>query len=302
MASLSSILRRARTIRRRQKHLPFGRALAYDFLRTQLMYKYVYRRLKQKPASEKLLGYKVDFFSYESFGFIMKEVFIDQSYYFQTKKKNPFIIDCGANIGLASLYFKKLYPESKVLCFEPDPDVFQKLETNIRQNNLTNIQAEQKALSSQNGKLTFQRSETLTGELTADHPAWFGTSSGHLKNAGDKPAAGEITVDTVKLSDYINEEVDFLKIDIEGAEHRVIEELAASGKIRHIKQLVMEYHDEILAGADRLSAMLRLLEENGFAPIVGGELPTPFQPLSRQCLLIYAYRKADYRQLTQLAA
>jgi hypothetical protein len=40
---------------------------------------------------------------------------------FKTDSRNPIIIDCGANIGVATIYFKRLYPDSRILSFEANP-------------------------------------------------------------------------------------------------------------------------------------------------------------------------------------
>ena len=58
-----------------------------------------------------------------------KQAVIDQGCYrFVTTKEAPVILDCGANIGLSVIYFKQLYPNSKITAFEPDPDVFKVLK------------------------------------------------------------------------------------------------------------------------------------------------------------------------------
>jgi hypothetical protein len=43
-----------------------------------------------------------------------------------------------------------------------------------------------------------------------------------------------------------------------------MDELADSGKLRYVRRLHLEYHHHIDATADKLSSMLRLIEDNGF--------------------------------------
>jgi hypothetical protein len=50
-------------------------------------------------------------------------------------------------------------------------------------------------------------------------------------------------VPTVRLSRLLSSDVDFLKLDIEGAEHRVVREVALAGVLDRVRECVMEYHD-----------------------------------------------------------
>jgi FkbM family methyltransferase len=65
------------------------------------------------------------------------------------------ILDCGANIGMATLFFKWLYPNARIDAFEPDPKTFQLLENNVKQNHLTNVATHNCALWDIDGKIDF---------------------------------------------------------------------------------------------------------------------------------------------------
>src|SRR6476660_7477663 len=54
-----------------------------------------------------------------------------------------FKVDCGANIGMAVLFFKALHPAAEVLAFEADPLTFAHLTRTIESNQLTSVVAEQ---------------------------------------------------------------------------------------------------------------------------------------------------------------
>src|SRR5262249_51895723 len=43
-----------------------------------------------------------------------------QSYRFASSRPDPVVYDCGANIGMATFYFKWLYPKAHIDAFEPD--------------------------------------------------------------------------------------------------------------------------------------------------------------------------------------
>jgi hypothetical protein len=74
----------------------------------------------------------------------------------------------------------------------------------------------------------------------------------------------QIKVPVRPLSDFIESDIDLHKIDIEGAELEVIEDLAKSGKIHHAQQMHLEYHHHIGKAPDNLSSLLRILEGEGF--------------------------------------
>lgn len=67
-----------------------------------------------------------------SFIFMYKEIFEQEIYKFSSESKSPYIIDGGANIGLATIYFKKLFPKSEILAFEPDTQIHAVLKKKYR--------------------------------------------------------------------------------------------------------------------------------------------------------------------------
>jgi predicted RNA methylase len=60
--------------------------------------------------------------------------------HFESKNSQPVIVDVGSNIGLAILFFKRLYPASTVIGFEPDPGAFEVLKRNIADDRLRGVQ------------------------------------------------------------------------------------------------------------------------------------------------------------------
>lgn len=58
---------------------------------------------------------------------------------FATNKNSPFIVDCGAHIGVMMLWFKSCYPSARIICFEPNPETFEILTFNVKNNNLKNV-------------------------------------------------------------------------------------------------------------------------------------------------------------------
>lgn len=82
------------------------------------------------------MGFDVRHFDRHVTGFLYREIFVRQNYYFTANDDRPVILDCGANVGMASLYFKWLYPKAQIKAFEPDPATFQLLQQNMSRNRL----------------------------------------------------------------------------------------------------------------------------------------------------------------------
>ena len=171
---------------------------------------------------------------------LVQEIFNDNIYTFKTTKKEPLIIDAGSNIGIATIFFKSLYPQAKILCFEPDPNSFVLLKRNIFNNCLREVTIVNAALAAKTGVIDFY------GEITQNTPYSCGNSIiqewGEQRSLDDAIylMKNKIKVSAVQLSTYITEEIDFLKLDIEGAERQVLEELG--DKITLIKEIAVEIH------------------------------------------------------------
>jgi hypothetical protein len=70
-----------------------------------------------------------------TFFFIFREIFVHGVYSVPKSTTPKRIVDCGANIGMAVLYYKWLWPEVNIDAYEPDPDTFKVLKTNVAPNN-----------------------------------------------------------------------------------------------------------------------------------------------------------------------
>jgi FkbM family methyltransferase len=184
-----------------------------------------------------------------SFYWMHKEIYLDQSYLFRAQRDNPLIIDCGSNYGVSILWFKKNYPDAKIVGVEADPVVFDMLYRNISRRNFPDVKLLHRAVSSKSGHVPFHCLGADSGRIHAGSPDGISSSS------------EIIDVPTVLLDDLIGEdEVDFLKIDIEGAELDVI---SASKKLNRVKQMFIEYHSFIDV-PQQLSRLLSILEDSGF--------------------------------------
>lgn len=143
----------------------------------------------------------------------------------------PLIIDAGAHVGLATLFFKTRWPHSRIIAIEPHPENILHLEHNLWFNRLTDVTVVNAALGSHPGETD------LFFDASADQ--WF-SAAGFIQGAWDhSQTSASIRVPTVMLDDLINEPIDLLKMDIEGAE---LEVLRASQKLALIHNLVIELH------------------------------------------------------------
>jgi FkbM family methyltransferase len=213
---------------------------------------------------------------------MFEDIFINRCYYFATKEKQPFIIDCGCNIGMALIFFKKVYPNSRIIAFEPDKKTFEILNNNVEINNLKNVKLLNKAVYNFEGNINFYYDPDQPGLMI------MSLIKERLPKTCEK-------VDSVLLSDHIKGKIDFLKMDIEGVEDIVIEELIHRNKLKFVEEMIIEYHHHINPKRDNISKTLKILEENGFGYQISTTLKTPFNKGRFQDILIYAYKKSKYK-------
>jgi FkbM family methyltransferase len=182
--------------------------------------------LLERKYQTSLFGKKIQVFnSAEWYFHSIEELFLDEVYKCNFKRDNPLIIDCGSNIGLSILYFKYRYPNSKIIAFEPDIENFQRLIKNLSIFNLQNVNPLNFGVWNENKLLKFYPDGNLGGTIKE-------RESNHL--------ALNVQASFVRLKDYITEEIDFLKIDIEGAEYEVLKDI--KDNLNKVNNLFLEYH------------------------------------------------------------
>lgn len=123
-------------------------------------------------------------------------------------------VDVGANVGAYSLFVAaKAGLKARILAIEPQPDVFDRLAYNIRQNPFGTIKAVACAVADKSGELTLFLDPRNQGESS-------------VKIVGSSQAS-MIRVPAVTLHDLLNEEgfarVDAMKLDVEGAEDLILD-------------------------------------------------------------------------------
>lgn len=181
-------------------------------------------------------------------------------------------------MGMSILFYKFIYPESEIIGFEPDIYAHKVLSKNVSENNLTNTTVHQKALTDKDGKIDFFYDPDNTSAL-------------HMSIMEERESKSKVEVDCTTLSKYIGKPVDFLKLDIEGAETLVIEDLDKNDKLKLIQQMVIEYHHHINKDDDSLSGMLAILEKHNFGYQISAKYDMPHTSKLMQDIIIYAYKK-----------
>ena len=164
-------------------------------------------------------------------------------------------VDVGANVGQYSTLAASIVgPEGRVFAFEPDPRNFRLLSRGVEANGLRNVTLERLAVSDRAGAARLYRNLLNHG----NHRMFDGRGS-----------SGSRSVRTIRLDDYFADRgitVDFLKMDIEGAEHHAFRGMmrlleASLGRITVLTEIWPRGMQK--AGGDPLE-LLRMLEGVGF--------------------------------------
>jgi FkbM family methyltransferase len=238
-----------------------------------------FKRYGTRGAPLKLAGYTVRYLGFGGLVFQFHELFAEAQYLVPLSTADPFIIDCGSNLGLSVMFFARLFPTARILAFEPDPQAYDCLVQNLQANGLEQVTAERVAVTDHDGEVDFYADPMRPGSaLGSTIPGRKGEDVQRVPSR--------------RLSSYINQRVDLLKLDIEGAELSVLRELSQAQRLAHIENCLIEYHHHIHPGQDRLSELLSLLEASEFGYMISvprypGHIREKYQDL-----LIYAYRKS----------
>ena len=209
------------------------------------------------------------------------EIFVRKSYDFDAQREDPTIVDCGGNVGLSTIWFKHRYPKSQVTVFEADPAIAEVLSGNLSSLGLPDVQVVKSAVWTEAGQVSYASDGADSGRIDPHH--------------------GEQVVDAVRLAEFITQPIDLLKLDIEGAEHAVIQDLCETGTISHVRRLVCEVHGRPHDSV-ALAALLRGLADHGLSFTLGGArsapdlpgdpepTPFPFAPDGKFLLNLYAWQ------------
>jgi FkbM family methyltransferase len=178
-----------------------------------------------RPGTSTLLKFKVPKYDYEFYCRINKDDFKIMTIHEDdiikrfTPKKGDIVIDIGAHIGLYTIISsKRVGANGKVVAIEADPSNFEMLNSNIKLNQLTNVTPLNYAAYSKETKIKLYLPSGESGftKYNTIMPNWINTQEKFVEvNAN--------TLDyLLQLNEIRQEEVNWIKIDVEGAEFEVL--------------------------------------------------------------------------------
>lgn len=152
-----------------------------------------------------------DFMSF----YIYSEIFVDTYYDVKLDTNKPLIIDVGANTGYFALRMKQMYPEAKIICFEPYPPCVDQIKETIEINKLKNVEIKELAVSDK-----AEKSKLYI------HPTNIAGHSIYSENVSEN----YVEIESVTLTHVLSmikpdSKCDLLKLDCEGAEYPIIKSL-----------------------------------------------------------------------------
>ena len=165
------------------------------------------------------------------------------------------IIDAGANIGLATIYFHQYFPSAKFYCIEPNKGNVQQLKKNL---NFSNIEAQifRRGLWNKKVRLYLDKSFRDGKEWSYAVTEEFGNTE---------------YFDAIELNSFVSDNliktIDLLKIDVEGSEFKIFSPQSDLSFLNITKSIAIEIHSD--AGEE--SKIIDILKDNGFEMKISGE-------------------------------
>jgi FkbM family methyltransferase len=247
-----------------------------------------YLLLSRVGTTLKILGmrltYEVNLKNY--YLMLLKEVFLDDIYTFTTathqklsdleKDANKsarggggaLIVDVGANIGITTAFLKNRYPKTYLIAIEASPINYNFLNKNVDLNKFTNIETLNCFVSNNEKHIKFFHNKNRPGGS-------YGTG---FKEASTKELI-KFDVKTKKLSKIIAGFKNIvIKIDVEGAEYLILDDLKSSKSIDEILEIVVEISIYNISCFNALNKVIRDYIRLGFSP----RFVSDYQPLDRK--------------------
>lgn len=164
-----------------------------------------------------------------------REIVINNQYDCNLTHSPRVIVDAGANIGLASIFYANRYPAARIIALEPEASNYRMLRKNVAP--YPAVSALQAALWKSNGQVDLI--DPGEGHTT------FQTREGSDQGTKQSMRVPALTVDQV-MDNFGIDWIDLLKVDIEGAEKEVFEYSGAW--ISRVGVIAAELHDSIRPG------------------------------------------------------
>lgn len=166
------------------------------------------------------------------------------------------VFDCGAYCGMCTYYFSKLVgPTGRVYAFEPDEDNYRIVLKNIEKHRLDNVTLVKKGIYSHSATLSFNNRGSGISKLAGNQTNLVNVSSVDVVSLADAYAQFNLT------------HLDFVKMDIEGAELEVIEGAKEFLKDKNVHFAIASYHNR--DGEQTYKTLEKIFTEIGYRSETG---------------------------------
>jgi FkbM family methyltransferase len=162
-----------------------------------------------------------------------EEILLGQQYAFDLPFVPKIIVDAGANIGMASIYYAHEYPNARIIAVEPEASNFAMLTRNVKP--YPNIVPVRAAIWNKDGEISVSapsRTQSASNKV------------GFVVHEGDGARVRALTMQTL-MNDAKIDTIDILKVDIEGAEKEAFE---SCNWMQNVRCLAIELHDRFKPG------------------------------------------------------
>jgi len=206
---------------------------------------------------------------------VFSQIFIHGEYlhvieWFASRHPEPVstILDLGANIGCASLFFGAFFAGASIFCLEPEKGNFERLRLNLDINPNLNIRSHRAAIWTRCGPLRCVRDFRDCREYSFRFV--------EAEQGDPDPDSGVEGLDVqtiVGLAGF--EKIDFLKLDVEGGEAALLRDPSFTGFLgQNVTRIAVEVHEEFIS----VSEAKAVLESQGFQTGVVHEFVVGIKP------------------------
>lgn len=193
-------------------------------------------------------------------------------YLLRALRADDICCDVGANLGYYTVLMAKMVPQGKVYAFEPDPFSHALLQLNVQLNGLKNVVLNRLALADHPGVASFVQCTD--------------SAFNSFRDTARRAVSGVIEVAVTTLDQFVSvnnvRRVDFVKVDVEGAEGLVIagaSKLLRDSVLRPRLLLVELFEENHKTFGDTAAGIIEGLRRNHYVPLsASGEKLTGFIP------------------------
>ncbi|MBV8296644.1 MAG: FkbM family methyltransferase [Acidimicrobiia bacterium] len=158
--------------------------------------------------------------------------------FFALASRAAVTLDIGANVGIFTLLAGHANPDGRVHAFEPDCRAYRRLVRHVEINGLANVECDSRAVIDADGEVTLHSGRAARPDEAVAVSAQTSLSRSHVEAEGarvdriDETRVAAVTIDRFVESRSVPG-VDLVKIDVEGAEARVLAGMAETIRRDH---------------------------------------------------------------------